>query len=286
MIARVDKQNKPHILLRERVPLRFGTDAFQYKYFRKETFKYAKEVFLDFKKKLNDYKVKEYRAFATSAFRDSMNAAELSAYIKKHCSIEIKTISGKKEAELIQKGVKHFVDLSHRDSIIIDIGGGSVELIKSHNERILDIQSLDIGTVRLLKLFKEKPKSDVLKNISKDFEAFVQKNINHLKHHHLSIIGSGGNLRRMGKLRKKILGKRSAFKITHKELLELIEILDQKKKKQLIDNYQITSDRAEVIIPAMLIIDKFLELQREKTLLLPPCGLGDGILNEIINDIH
>lgn len=97
--------------------------------------------------------VQQVYAFGTSAFRNARNGAELAGKIKELTGIEVNILSGDEEAETIYRGVKSALDLGDEMSLIIDIGGGSVEFIIADRNRISWKISLEIGAQRLLEKF-------------------------------------------------------------------------------------------------------------------------------------
>lgn len=99
---------------------------------------------------------------ATSAFRNARNAEQVCAQIKSQTGFDVTIISGDQEAQLIYEGVKLSGAIQDHTSMIVDIGGGSVEFIICNQEGILWKQSVDIGGLRLIEKFH---KSDPILSI-------------------------------------------------------------------------------------------------------------------------
>lgn len=97
--------------------------------------------------------VKQVRAVATSALRSAANGKQFIDEVQAKTGIGIETIDGEQEAEYIYKGVKLSGGLSHKTSLIMDIGGGSVEFILGNEHNILWKQSFEIGAARLMDKF-------------------------------------------------------------------------------------------------------------------------------------
>ena len=108
-----------------------------------------------FAEKISQYNVTEVKAIATSALRNARNTQEFVTTVKKNTGIEVQIIDGIKEAEYIYEGVKVSGALSQSTSVIMDIGGGSVEFIICTNEDILWKQSFEIGAARLIEKFHQ-----------------------------------------------------------------------------------------------------------------------------------
>jgi len=100
------------------------------------------------------------KAFATSAVRGASNAGEYVSMIKNEFGTDVEIITGDREAELVYKGVRESILLYKEKVLIIDVGGGSNELIIADKERIFWKESFNLGVVRLRELF---PPSDPIK---------------------------------------------------------------------------------------------------------------------------
>ncbi len=92
-------------------------------------------------------------AFATSATRNAANGQDFVNDIKNLFGVEVKVIQGDEEAELIYYGVRQAVSLNSENAIIIDIGGGSNEIIIGNGENYHWKRSYDLGISRLLQMF-------------------------------------------------------------------------------------------------------------------------------------
>ena len=93
------------------------------------------------------------RAIATSALRSASNGKDFISEVKAQTGIAIEIINGEQEAGFIYQGVKISGCLSAQNSLIMDIGGGSVEFILGNTDGIIWKQSFEIGAARLMDLF-------------------------------------------------------------------------------------------------------------------------------------
>lgn len=113
----------------------------------------AIEAMLVFKELLHEHNIHQVHAVATSAIRNADNGAALIARIQAQTGMTVTTISGAEEATLIYQGVKHALPVGLDMSLIMDIGGGSVEFILCNDQKALWEQSFEIGAQRLLDRF-------------------------------------------------------------------------------------------------------------------------------------
>lgn len=154
-------------------------------------------ILKDFKSKINKFKIapENIYAFGTSAIRNALNKEEFSNRVFEETKIKIQIIDGQKEAELIYLGVKKAVEIKE-NSLIVDIGGGSVEFIICNAKKLLWKQSFELGGFRLIELFMKTDRiSEAEVNKMNDF--FLDKllpltNAVH-QYHPKVLIGSSGS---------------------------------------------------------------------------------------------
>lgn len=148
--------NGYHITYRDRLAVKIGKDGINKGIITEEGIQRALLAMQSFRNVINDHGgVDEIYAFGTSAIRSAANRDEVARRIKTVTDIDIHVISGDQEAEYIYEGVKAALGLGDDTSLIVDIGGGSVEFIIGNHDRILWKRSLEIGAQRLLELFQK-----------------------------------------------------------------------------------------------------------------------------------
>ena len=256
-----------------RWPLRLGADVFKDGRISPKRFKACEEAFGELFLKLSEENITEVYAVATSAMRDSTNGSDLVKAIKKQTGILIKTISGVEEAALVKTAVCTALDLKKTTSLLIDVGGGSAEVTLLKGEKVIRSKSFNFGTVRMLESAREEKFE---KELAK-FASSVKKMLGPYAVKIETCAGTGGNLRRMGKLRKLEYG-RPTNKITFIELETLREEVSHKSLKKRVKEYGMRRDRADVIVFAMGMIETLMaELQVEE-IFLPKVGLKEGLV--------
>lgn len=143
------------ILLRDRIPVRVGVGGINKNIITHDGMERAVNALIQFKNKIDALGSMDVFAFGTSAIRNATNAGEVISRIKSATGIETKIISGDQEAQFIYEGVNLALNLGSQKSLIIDIGGGSVEFIIGNGEKIFWKQSFEIGAQRLLERFQK-----------------------------------------------------------------------------------------------------------------------------------
>lgn len=97
--------------------------------------------------------VERFTAVATSAVREAKNGGDFIQRVKDEVGLRVKVIPGREEARLIYLGVRYAIDLRHQTALIVDIGGGSVELMLTEDEKMTAAHSLKLGVARLSEQF-------------------------------------------------------------------------------------------------------------------------------------
>lgn len=120
--------------------------------FHPEALQRAKACLTEFKKEIDLHKVDRILAMATSAARDAKNGKELFK-IGEELGIPIEIIPGEDEARITYQGATAGMNGDQKTSLIVDVGGGSTELISGRGSKILFGESLNIGGVRLTEKF-------------------------------------------------------------------------------------------------------------------------------------
>ena len=152
LIVEVDEQGNQQILVREKIPVKLGEGGISTGNINDAAWQRGMNTLSDFKQKMEHYRVEDARAMATSAMRNAANGAAFVQEVQERLGIIIEVIDGAREAELIYKGVRSALQITER-SVIMDIGGGSVEFIICDGEQIFWKQSFELGAQRLMDKF-------------------------------------------------------------------------------------------------------------------------------------
>lgn len=135
------------------IPVMIGKGGIGKDVITTESFERGLAALEQFQGIIDDYPVISVVATGTSAIRNAKNGGAFLATIKERFGIEVQTINGDQEAELIYKGVSNSFQLPDEPVLVMDIGGGSVEFIIGLKNQILWKQSFEIGVSRLIERF-------------------------------------------------------------------------------------------------------------------------------------
>ncbi len=183
------------VLHRDRVAVRIGAGGITEGFINPEAIQRALTTLKQFKTKAQELEIDQIFATATSAVRSAINGQEIVNLILRETDIEIKIISGDEEAEAIYFGVSKALNLGLDSSLIMDVGGGSIEFIIGNQIEIFWKQSFEMGGQRLLDRFHQSdPMGDGDIN---SMNTFIEENLDPLfkicdKYNPGTLIGSSG----------------------------------------------------------------------------------------------
>lgn len=217
-----------------------------------------------FKNRADKYGAERVFAIATSAVRDALNRETFINSAKAEVGIDIKVIQGQEEAELGLKGVMSEIGDDCEKVLVIDVGGGSTELVLGNRQSIEYTTSINAGTVRMTEQFIEEnpiPDSNIGQMKDKLDELFGEP-LAYLRDKRIDkVIAIGGTATTIGAMYHGL----SIYnpRIVHNTLVKqnyIIEIFNKLKAMDIKERYKVKGlqkERADVI-PAGLFIMQYL----------------------------
>ncbi len=255
-----------------RVPLRLGFDVFETGEISNHKIEMLIQTIKAYRHLMKVYQVQDFRACATSAMRDAKNSKEIIKKVKEETGITIEILSGDKEASMInQTHIAEKLDKNH-SYLYIDVGGGSTELTFFDEGKMKYRESFNIGTIRLLKGQVEERNWDLMRD--------------HLKQNTksalpITAIGSGGNINKIFSISKKKEGKPLSLEL----LRDFYKELSSHSVDELIRIYKLKEDRADVIVPALLIYINIMRWADISEIYVPKIGVADGLIQTLYEDL-
>jgi exopolyphosphatase / guanosine-5'-triphosphate,3'-diphosphate pyrophosphatase len=251
-----------------RVPLRLGFDVFEKQQISPEKEEMIVNTMQSYKFLMDVYGVNAYRAAATSAMRDAGNSSQIIKRVNDATGIQIEILSGDEEASAIYEN--HVAENMDRDHsyLYIDVGGGSTELTLFSDGQMSYKHSFNIGTIRLLKNQVNEALWDEMKNAIKEKTRGVKK---------ITAIGSGGNINKVFSMSKRKDGKSLPLEL----LKDYYKELSSFPLRDRMRIYNLREDRADVIVPALLIYINVMRWSDADEIFVPKIGLADGLIQTL-----
>jgi exopolyphosphatase/guanosine-5'-triphosphate,3'-diphosphate pyrophosphatase len=256
-----------------RVPLRLGFDVFEKGEISKEKRGMLLQTMKAYSHLINAYGVKQVIVCATSAMRDAANSSDIIRKVKMETGLEIEIISGELEASIIYENhIAENMDTDH-SYLYIDVGGGSTELTFFADGKLVFKESFNIGTIRLLKDLVSEDQWELMKDTIKVKTRGYKK---------IAAIGTGGNINKIFSLSKKKDGRPLSLDL----LKDYYKELSNYKLEDRIRTYNLRPDRADVIVPALLIYINVLRWADAEEIYVPKIGLADGLIQHLYEELH
>lgn len=278
------------VLFKEKQSVKIGQNGINKGIITPEAQKRGLRTLSLFKEIIDKENVSEVYATATSAIRNAKNGQEFVDLIKSKTGINVNVISGEEEAELIFSGVKSALEIGPKTSLIMDIGGGSVEFIICNNEKMLWKQSFEIGAQRLLDLFHYH--DPIIPEEIINLETFLEEKLKPLneavkKYQPSVLIGSSGTFETLSDIFRINYNDNHIY---HTELplpikayYKIQEEIKTKDKKERMGIPGMIEMRADMIVVACCLINYIIEKYKISNIRVSTYALKEGVLYNIVN---
>lgn len=266
-------------ILARRYELRLGEDVFREQRIKESTLKELTLVFEDIRQHLLARKVVAYTALATSALREARNRKSVIQSILKSTGLKIRILSAHGEGKTILEAIKH-AGFEKDSKIVLDLGGGSLEIVLDIPKTKVKIQSYPLGALRTLQHFSKDPQEfekKFLQTLNRENPSWRNLYWGNLWKPKI-IIGTGGNIRGLLKIWKKIHSHKSRNFLSKNDILELhskLVAMSAIRRRKL---YNLSKDRADVIVPAAKIFALFLHYSGYERIEVPDVSLKHGMI--------
>jgi len=279
-IATVTPEGAIHERVSRRYPVRLGSGAFSSGALDPGSIHAAVEVCQEFRGALDLYEVTAYRAVATSAVRDASNGADLVSQVRSAAGIDLETIDGIEEAGLIWRAVSR--KLPHPDAtwLLADVGGGSTEITLVDEGSARWSRSFPLGTVRTLESLTrgaQAPLDEIRHRVGTiigtlDLPAVASSGAVQ------GIVLTGGNAEVSAGLASGRRPRRPGVGISLDQLRRIREELARLTPAERVERMGLRPDRADVILPAIVIFEALAEAVPCERFFIPGSGVREGIL--------
>lgn len=278
------------VVYREREAVKLGEKGINKGIITLKAQQRALNTIIGFRSAIDHLQAQKVFAFGTSALRNAHNQSELINKIKETAGLEVKVISGDEEARLIYLGVRSAIPLGKEKSLIIDIGGGSVEFIIGNDTTIFWKESIEIGAQRLLEEYHQHDPihPEDLKELQLHFKSTLGSLFDALElHQPKTLVGSSGTFDTLSDIFclkhgiDKLPGAAEtplSFPGFHEIYKELV-IKDRDARMQIPGMIEL---RVDMIVVACSLIDYLISLYTFNTVRVSSFALKEGVLSEIM----
>lgn len=286
LIAEFSAKNRFTTLFTDRAPVRLGHGVYLSGRLNPASMEAGIKALADFRAVMKRFRVRRYRAVATSAVRESKNGDQFLERVKRETGFELEVIAGLEEARLFYVAVRQRLRLGPEPMVLADLGGGSIEVALVDNSGILWIESHTMGSVRLLEELAEAGEDPGR------FRRLVAEYISTLRlptparnRAPAGFIATGGNIEALARLAGARPRPDGVAVLPVADLNRVIDQLSRLSYRQRVETLGLREDRADTILPAALLYERLCVLAGQSALLVPFVGVREGILLDLVDDL-
>ncbi|MCG8512748.1 MAG: Ppx/GppA family phosphatase [Halanaerobiales bacterium] len=276
-------------LARSQEITRLGAGVDQNRFLGRQAVERTVAVIKSFTRMMAQYQPTEINIVGTSALRDVKNPQLLSNRLEEETGKRIKVISGAEEAGLIYQGVN--LNLAEGDYLIIDIGGGSTELIWSDTAGI-NYKSLDMGALRMTERYLENPQLP----LTQQELAVMQKGIRaelgvvpEVNGETMALVGTGGTVTTLAAIDLQMEAYDSKridrYCLTRARIAEILSCLSRLSARERSGIPGLQKGREEIIIAGTVILAEIMTTFGFKEMTISEQGILLGLIRELVNSL-
>lgn len=242
------------------------------------------EVLNQFDEILQRMNIDEIFPFATASLRNINNSEEVLKSIKERTPFDVQIISGEQEALFDYYGALQNMNMD--SGMMIDVGGGSTELVFYKDEKIIKALSLPIGSLNMREKYvsaivpTQKEVAQIVKEVKKQLETAKLPKFESICD---NICGVGGTARAVYKV---VSSKRVVTDASYdvNKLAELVDMAADEDEKLVEQILKIAPERIHTFIPGLLIIQTIAEEYKSKKVNTSYYGVREGYLHNVLKE--
>ena len=287
LAAEVFSGQPPRILAAEREVTRLGQSVFRTGRISAESMDGVLRLLTRMAETYRRLDVSVVRAVATSAVRDATNQAEFLERASKALGANVEIISGREEARLIHHGVMSRWPQAGKRVLMIDIGGGSAEIIASENGNMIDAVSKPLGAVRLQEIFlaQDPPSSRALHQLAEFVDEKLDDTVSRMGSHWNRVIATSATAaavvcatHAVDRAKRDAADRLCATTVQVRQLYRKMSALNLEGRRMMPG---IGPRRAEIIVAGTGTLLRILERFDAASVYYSSAGVRDGIIADL-----
>ncbi len=228
--------------------------------------------------------VRAIEAVATSAVRKAVNGQEFMDNMLQRGGFPIRLISGEEEAELAALSAWRNFDMAQSRHALLDIGGGSAEIVLATGDHIEEVHSFEAGAIFMTDQFlsREPILKDDLKQLQKYLRKHTHKLFGHREFHLQQLIGSGGTVTNIGRAvmahRKESFDSVHGYEVLHSDVVHLLSMLARMTPRERAAVPGISPERVDIIVAGVAVVEGLMRSLGANLLRINARGIREGLI--------
>jgi exopolyphosphatase/guanosine-5'-triphosphate,3'-diphosphate pyrophosphatase len=287
IVVRVHADLSFEVIDREKEMVRLGAGGLDGGRLTPEAMSAALDALSRYRRLAESHAVDQVLAAATSAVREAENGGEFLIRVERETGLRVNVISALEEARLIHLAAVYGTSVGSRRAVVIDIGGGSVEITLGTAARPTLARSFKIGVIRLAERFvKSDPLSranerklvrHVLKQAREYLDEIAERGYDR-------VIGTSGTILSLGALAAGADGANNLrnVRVSAKAIHRVRERLSAMTMQQRVKQSGLDPRRADIAVPGSILLDTLLDRLGARELTLSDFALREGLVLDYI----
>lgn len=262
--------------------IELGKDTYSKGYLSTESIMQVCEILNGFKKKLKEYQVSDYRAYATSAIREAENSDIVLDAIKRQTNIVVKVLSNSEQRYINFKGLvakyENFHQVVSKNTAFVDVGAGSVQVSLFDKNNLVVTENIPIGAVRVrdyLSIMGTKSgrlDKIISEYVENDIATFRNIYLNDKEIKNIIAVGEVVNA-----VKKIVPELEVDEKINREQFESIYNRIVSMSPQELSEEYGIPYERATLMLPNIIIYQSFLNNCKAEEIYAPNVDFCEGI---------
>ncbi len=277
------------VIDREKEMVRLGSGGLDGKALTTEAMTAALQAFSRFRRLAESHQVEEILAAATSAVREAANGGEFLAAVERETGIKPQVISGTEEARLIHLAAVYGVDVAGASAVVVDIGGGSVEITHGSGTSLRDAKSFKLGVIRLTERFVHsdplsgRDERKLVRHIGDELSSYLRsiRNAGFDR-----VIGTSGTILSLGTVasieRRRASDEIRNLRVSAKQIHRLRKEMVNRSITERMKLPGLDPRRADLIVSGAVLLDSVLQHLEAPEITLCDLALREGLVLDYI----
>lgn len=278
-------------IYKEKIAVKLGQGGISQNQIAPDAQKRAFHTLKHFKNLIDGEHIDQVFAFATSAVRNADNGSEFVSKVKADLGIHINVISGEQEAQLIYEGINLSGSLNGQTTLMMDIGGGSVEFIIGTSREVFWKRSFEIGGQRLLDAFHYH--DPILQDEVEKLESYCKEKLQPLieaieNFKPTALVGASGTFDTLtdiyfeSMLQCKLTGQH-VFELPTVDFERIFEMLKTKNREERLKIPGMIAMRVDMIVVASCLIEFILRYVPVEAIVCSHYSLKEGAVARLLS---